>query len=141
MKLNSINLFKIKNLLQFTLSKNYSKNIKTTKTLKIKSLNNFYGIGNSTIFSIYNKYGLNNKTKKLKTKSVTFQKIINLANKLTLKNTLRNKQIEIRKFTVKRLKNYKGVRHLLRYPVRGQRTHTNGKTRKKLKTTEYSNLT
>jgi len=130
-----------KHLLQFTLSKNYSKNIKTTKTLKIKSLNNFYGIGNSTIFSIYNKYGLNNKTKKLKTKSVTFQKIINLANKLTLKNTLRNKQIEIRKFTVKRLKNYKGVRHLLRYPVRGQRTHTNGKTRKKLKTTEYSNLT
>ena len=141
MKINSVRLFKIKNLLQFTLSKNYSKNIKTTKPLKIKSLNNFYGIGNSTVLSIYNKYGLNNKSKKLKTKSVTFQKVINLANKLTLKNTLRNKQIEIRKFTVKRLKNYKGVRHLLRYPVRGQRTHTNGKTRKKLKSTEYSNLT
>jgi len=31
----------------------------------------------------------------------------------------------------KKIKNYSGMRHLLRLPVRGQRTHTNGKTPKK----------
>jgi len=31
------------------------------------------------------------------------------------------------------LKNYKGNRHKLKYPVRGQRTHTNAKTRTKFK--------
>jgi small subunit ribosomal protein S13 len=31
----------------------------------------------------------------------------------------------------KKLKNYVGMRHILRLPVRGQRTHTNAKTPKK----------
>ena len=30
-----------------------------------------------------------------------------------------------------KVKNYKGNRHRLKYPTRGQRTHTNAKTRKK----------
>lgn len=30
-----------------------------------------------------------------------------------------------------KIKNYKGNRHKLKYPTRGQRTHTNAKTRKK----------
>jgi ribosomal protein S13 len=30
-------------------------------------------------------------------------------------------------------KTYKGIRHKLRYPARGQRTHTNAKTKKKFK--------
>jgi ribosomal protein S13 len=36
------------------------------------------------------------------------------------------------KFLIK-IKTYKGTRHKLKYPVRGQRTHTNGKTTKKIK--------
>jgi small subunit ribosomal protein S13 len=32
-----------------------------------------------------------------------------------------------------KIKSYKGLRHKMRYPVRGQRTHTNAKTRKKFK--------
>lgn len=31
----------------------------------------------------------------------------------------------------KKIKSYSGMRHILRLPVRGQRTHTNGKTPKK----------
>jgi small subunit ribosomal protein S13 len=31
----------------------------------------------------------------------------------------------------KKIKNYKGMRHILKLPVRGQRTHTNGKTPRK----------
>jgi small subunit ribosomal protein S13 len=30
-----------------------------------------------------------------------------------------------------KIKNYRGNRHYLKYPTRGQRTHTNAKTRKK----------
>lgn len=32
-----------------------------------------------------------------------------------------------------RTKTYRGVRHKLKYPARGQRTHTNAKTKKKFK--------
>jgi small subunit ribosomal protein S13 len=31
----------------------------------------------------------------------------------------------------KKIKNYSGMRHILKLPVRGQRTHTNAKTQKK----------
>jgi len=31
----------------------------------------------------------------------------------------------------KKIKNYRGIRHMLRLPVRGQRTHTNANTIKK----------
>ena len=121
--------------------KKLNKNIKDLNKLQITKLNNIYGVGNNTLFSLYNKYGLNNRIKILKLKSTTFRKIKNSINKSTSKNRLRSKQIEIRKFATVRLKNYKGMRHLLRYPVRGQRTHSNGKTRKRLKNTEYNNLT
>ena len=126
---------------QMHLHQKYSKNIKDLNKLQITKLNNIYGVGNNTLFSLYNKYGLNNRIKILKLKSTTFRKIKNSINKSTSKNRLRSKQIEIRKFATVRLKNYKGMRHLLRYPVRGQRTHSNGKTRKRLKNTEYNNLT
>jgi ribosomal protein S13 len=32
----------------------------------------------------------------------------------------------------KKIKTYKGIRNKLKYPARGQRTHTNAKTKKKL---------
>ena len=123
------------------LIKSYSRNIQNLNKIQITNLNNIYGVGNSTIFSIYNKYGLNNRIKISKIKYPTFRKITNSINKLTFKNKFRNKQIEIRKFVTTRLKNYKGMRHLLRYPIRGQRTHSNGKTRKRLKNTELKHLT
>ncbi len=34
---------------------------------------------------------------------------------------------------LKKLKTYRGLRHKYAYPCRGQRTHTNAKTQKKLK--------
>jgi small subunit ribosomal protein S13 len=46
-------------------------------------------------------------------------------------DTLKTKIRRVVNFYVK-LKNYKGIRHNLGYPVRGQRTHTNAKTRKKI---------
>jgi ribosomal protein S13 len=32
----------------------------------------------------------------------------------------------------KKLKNYRGIRHILRLPVRGQRTYTNSKTARRI---------
>ena len=32
-----------------------------------------------------------------------------------------------------KIKNYRGMRHKSKYPARGQRTHTNGKTKKKFR--------
>jgi small subunit ribosomal protein S13 len=34
---------------------------------------------------------------------------------------------------LKKLKSFKGIRHKLGYPCRGQRTHTNARTAKKLR--------
>ena len=127
--------------IKFYFIRKYSKNIKTQNQSNLNSFNKIYGVGNHTISSICHKYGLNSRTKNIKIKYNIVRKITNSLNILTSKNTLKFKLLEIRKFAVKRLKNYKGVRHLLRYPVRGQRTHTNAKTRKRLKTTDSHNLT
>ena len=93
-----------------------------------------FGISHQTQKKVFNKIGVNNK-----------KKFINLKNSLLLKtdNLLKKKQINKGKFlkeTIKKnieflieLKSYKGIRHKLKYPVRGQRTHTNAKTRIKFK--------
>jgi small subunit ribosomal protein S13 len=53
---------------------------------------------------------------------------VNLIIKDDLKNEI-NKNIK----KLKKIKAYKGFRHKLKLPVRGQRTKTNAKTRKKIK--------
>ena len=87
-----------------------------------------YGILNQT----YNLLGLNKRkldiTVKLKKKNI-FNKICNL---FTYSDTLKTK-IEKQIFYYKSVKSYRGMRHVYKYPVRGQRTHTNAKTQKKIK--------
>ena len=58
--------------------------------------------------------------------------------KVLFKNSMKEIKI-INKFKIKeiieflkKIKTYKGIRHKLKYPCRGQRTHTNAKTVKKL---------
>lgn len=123
------------------LSNKYSKNIKIQNKFNLSAFKKLYGINNKTIFSFCNKYGLNIKNKNINLKYNVYRKIKNWTNKITFKDTLRNKILDIRNFTVKRLKNYIGARHSLRYPVRGQRTRTNAKTRKRLKSQKLCNLT
>ena len=45
---------------------------------------------------------------------------------------LKESKKEFLSFLIK-LNSYKGIRHKLKYPARGQRTHTNAKTKKKFK--------
>lgn len=103
------------------------------KKIKKKSLkfdNARFGLGLKKKISLRKIFGLNirKKPRKIKLK----QK--NLIRKILSKNKI-GKQLKIKvqkiiKFYVE-LKNYKGIRHKYKYPVRGQRTRTNAKTSKK----------
>jgi small subunit ribosomal protein S13 len=89
-----------------------------------------FGVGNKKTQQLFKWSGLNARAnpKFLKKKQ------LNNVNK-TLKTyktgkNLKDKTYEFIEFLIK-TRTYKGVRHKLKYPTRGQRTHTNAKTRKK----------
>jgi len=113
--------------------KNENFNFMNKKFYFIRDFKKIYGIGKNRLIFFYNQFGLNKRFQFNKVNYTVFLSVNKLTDKFTYKNTFKSVLIKIRKFTVEKLKNYKGARHLLRYPVRGQRTHTNAKTRKKLK--------
>ena len=113
--------------------KKFHFNFCTKRLFVSKDFSFFYGIGENRITQFNKQFGLNKRIKLHKINFITHFKINKLISKITYKNSLKKELLKLRKFTIEKLKNYKGVRHMLRYPVRGQRTHTNAKTRKKLK--------
>lgn len=91
---------------------------------KLQVLNN-YGINFSKIKKLILIQGA---SKILKTNQINFNEGSDL---LYYKTREQNKiLINIEKY--KKLKNYRGMRHTLRLPVRGQRTHTNANTAKRI---------
>lgn len=102
-------------------------NIPDNKKIEI-SLTYLYGIGPASSKEILNeaKIDLNKKTKDLSTDEMSrIQNVID--KKHVVEGELRQ---EIKK-NVQRLKEiqaYRGIRHLRRLPVRGQRTKTNSRT-------------
>lgn len=122
--------------------KNY--HIKNDKVMKKNNLSLYelliknYGISTSTIRKLETRYLVNfrsllinfrlkaeNRHKILKKINFLILNTFNLKNKLN--ETLRN-QIKLNITILNTIKSYKGFRHRLRLPVRGQRTHTNAKT-------------
>ncbi len=94
------------------------------------SLTYIYGIGRSTAESILD--ALNIK-KSIKTKDLSEDELVKIReyieNNCTIEGDLRREVTQ----NVKRLieiNSYKGIRHKRSLPVRGQRTHTNARTRK-----------
>ncbi len=94
------------------------------------SLTYIYGIGRSTAESILD--ALNIK-KSIKTKDLSEDELVKIReyieNKYTIEGDLRREVTQ----NIKRLieiNSYKGIRHKRSLPVRGQRTHTNARTRK-----------
>jgi ribosomal protein S13 len=69
------------------------------------------------------KHGFNLKIGTIK-KNLLFEQ-------LKKKKTLKEKNFHLNINFLKKIKCYKGIRHVLNLPVRGQRTHTNAKTSKK----------
>jgi ribosomal protein S13 len=93
-----------------------------------------FGINKINILNVYKNFGINLK------KSYNFINIkkthySNIDSFFKKYNIIKGKKLKL--FNQKniefliQLKNYTGSRHKLKYPVRGQRTHTNAKTTKK----------
>ena len=90
------------------------------------------GLGEKNLIKLYDKYGLNTKLIEKKYK----KKHLKLIKQNIKKGEVEKKLVDNIKKNIKfliKIKTYKGNRHKLKYPVRGQRTHTNGKTTKKIK--------
>ena len=98
-----------------------------TYNLLKKKLLRHNGIGTKAVNSIYTNLGLNPRLRSINYRSLQLNRINKAVNKLSYKKTFKTKINSIINYYIK-LKNYRGVRHLMRYPVRGQRTHTNAKT-------------
>lgn len=93
------------------------------------ALTYIYGIGPTTSKKILVQTKINPDTRVEKLTDVEIQRISNIAQNMVLEGEL--KQIVFR--NIKRLKDirsYRGQRHKLNLPVRGQRTKTNAVTRK-----------
>jgi small subunit ribosomal protein S13 len=108
-------------------------NIPEQKPVKI-SLTYIFGIGEQISLKILKKLGIRPE---LRTKDLTSDQILKLQNEIKdltvegeLKRTIRN-NIEI----LKRIKSYRGLRHSMGLPSRGQRTKTNARTKKGKKKT------
>jgi small subunit ribosomal protein S13 len=99
---------------------------------KLGSLEKIHGISSSSLLALKQKTGINYRLKEvfLKDFQLANSKIFLLAFKTDKKLKIETK--ESISF-LKKLKSFKGTRHKLGYPCRGQRTHTNAKTAKKLK--------
>lgn len=100
-----------------------------------------YGVGKKLPSNVIKRSGLNSRSNPKVFKKETINYIAknfeflfekNKFNPFTVGRTLKNRIENFIKFSSS-IKTYKGMRHELKYPVRGQRTHTNAKTTKKQK--------
>ncbi len=96
-----------------------------------KNFKKFTGIGKNNINVIYNEVGLNTRLFQVFIKPKQDRIVNYLLKKLSFNKTLKIKIKKIINFYIN-IKTYKGLRHQSKQPVRGQRTHTNAKTVKKL---------
>jgi small subunit ribosomal protein S13 len=104
----------------------------TNKIYFLKSLNNTYGINSKQLKGLCQKVGLNpqNKDFKLKKKNNLF-----ITKYFKIDEYDKNLKIQIKKNLkfLNQIRVYRGVRHGLKLPSRGQRTKTNARTKKKFK--------
>ena len=117
----------------YTINKKENLQVSNKKYYFMFNFKKIYGIGKNRLTFFYKQFGLNNRLKSNKVKYIVYLNTNKLVNKFTFKNSLKNFLIKNRSFLIEKVRNYKALRHELRYPVRGQRTRTNSKTRKKLK--------
>jgi len=97
------------------------------------SLTRVYGIGKFNAFTICKKLGFSSNCKLSKLTADQILKLIKLVetSNLIINNHLKKSKILLAKKLVS-IKTYRGIRKLRGLPVRGQRTHTNAKTSRKI---------
>jgi ribosomal protein S13 len=96
----------------------------------MKDKYNHFGLGSSSLSNFQRNLGLN--------QTVVVKEITKRVNSYVLHkvNKFFGRKMELRKkgeihFLTDHLKNVRGIRNKFRYPVRGQRTKTNAKTKRK----------
>lgn len=107
--------------------------LKNTNTSFLKNfIKNTYGVGQVKGIIITKSSGVNIRinSKTLKTKQLN--EINKKTKSLIIGKKLKDKIKNSISFLIK-TKTYTGIRHKLKFPARGQRTHTNAKTKKKFK--------
>jgi len=104
-------------------------NLPTNKRVKI-ALTYIYGIGPTTANQICKEAGISDDKRVSKLTDDEVVKIReNIEKKLKVEGDLRSEvSLNIKRLTD--LGTYRGLRHRKKLPVRGQRTHTNARTRK-----------
>jgi small subunit ribosomal protein S13 len=109
----------------------FDKTISNTKSI-LYSLIILYGINKYQANKICKNIGINTKTTINKLKKKQLNRLINYINKnIKIEQLLINEKKKQLSFLLK-IKTNRGIRYNLQLPVRGQRTHTNAKTIKKL---------
>ncbi len=112
----------------------FDKAISNSKSI-LYSLTFLYGINKYQSKRICKNIGINPKTTINQLKKNQLNRLINYINK-NIKIEQLLKKIKKDNFNnLLNIKTNRGIRHNLGLPVRGQRTHTNAKTSKKLKNT------
>lgn len=103
------------------------------KNLITRELTSSYGVNKTFVNSLYNKVGLNHRLTPRFIKRSRHLQHINFLKKKTLCNRKLTLKIKENLLFLKNIKNFRGIKHLMNLPTRGQRTHTNSKTKKRLK--------
>nr|YP_010835023.1 ribosomal protein S13 [Cryptomonas gyropyrenoidosa]WFQ82698.1 ribosomal protein S13 [Cryptomonas gyropyrenoidosa] len=109
------------------LGKDFNKN-----SIILHSLSKVFGLGKSLSKIMLNDLNIGNYCRFKDLNQNTFLKIVKWIehNKILLDDVLKHKKLsDIDK--LKSIKVYRGLRHIYRLPVRGQRTKTNAKSNKK----------
>lgn len=91
-----------------------------------------YGLGKKTGVVLFKKFGLNNRVNPKTFKRKQMNEVSRKCQTIFSGKKLKENNKVIMLFLLKN-KTYRGIRHKLNYPARGQRTHTNARTKKKFK--------
>lgn len=93
------------------------------------ALTYIYGIGDTTSKRILSEAGVDPNVRVRDLSEADVQKIRSLVSDLTTEGDLRRQtQMNIKRLV--EIRSYRGMRHRMNLPVRGQRTRTNGRTRR-----------
>jgi len=104
-------------------------NIPTNKRVII-ALTYIHGIGRTTAVEIADKLGIDHK---VRVQDLTDEEILRIRETIDEEHTVEGDLRRQTAMNIKRLmdlRSYRGLRHRAGLPVRGQRTHTNARTRK-----------
>ncbi len=104
-------------------------NIPTNKRVII-ALTYIHGSGRTTAVKIADKLGIDHKTR---VQDLTDEEILRIRETIDEEHTVEGDLRRQTAMNIKRLmdlRSYRGLRHRAGLPVRGQRTHTNARTRK-----------